>query len=1844
MHKRALIFSSLFFVFNLFFSCNSTSNRKEEDRRADEKYTELISVYTSGRVSSNAEVVITLAQLIPEQKQRTSGLLSISPNAKGTLKWADARTIVFEPSTYLENGQIYQVALNLDDLGLNITDDTKLFEFSFEVIEQDFSLQTQGVSSDAEDPMRLQQVTGVLQTADRIDETDLENSLKADQGGKELSVNWSYDESNGTSHSFVITGAVRQEDSSQLSFSFNGKSFGVDRSTSGTIEIPALNDFKVLNATIVKEGEPYLLLNFSDPLNEAQDLNGMIVLEGEDELRFEIDNGQVKAYTSALLTGSKKLTVYSGIKNRLNYAMPSNFEDYVSFEQIPPAVKLKASGTILPSTDGLVLPFEAINLKAVSVTVIKVFEKNIVQFLQANDLKGNSELRRVGKPVHSSRVLLDEAGLLDLSDWNQFKLDLTELIETEPGAIYQVRLNFKKADAAYICEGSTNIEEVEIEGEIDDDWASNDGEGFGTYESYYTYAYGPGYDWQEVDNPCHVSYYMNSSRTVSTNILASDLGVLAKIGNDRKLDAFVTDLRTTDPLSRVKISAYDYQGEVIAQETTDQEGRVEFDLPKKPFVLVAERAVERGYLKLWDANALSVSNFNVGGDRVKRGIQGFIYGERGVWRPGDDIYLNFILKDSENALPKDHPVIMELIDPSGRVKSKKVKNRGVNGFYHFPLKTDENDPTGYWLAKVTVGGNEYTKSIKIETVKPNRLRIDLDFGKESIKSTDRQVSGDLNVEWLSGASARNLNAEFDLSLSPMKTTFKGFENYQFDDKAKSFYSEKERIFSGVTDAKGNAKVNVRLGSRSNSPGALRATFSGKVFEPGGDFSIDQFSIPYYPFDRFVGISKPEGDSRGQLLTNKNHQIQIVMVDADGRLIKNGSVNVDVFKLNWRWWWDNSSDNLSYYVGRNYNSKYLTGDAQLDNGKATFNIQIPNNDWGRYYLRVTDPVSGHSTGTIAYFDWPGWAGKERPGGEAMLDFSTNAENFEVGDEIQVRIPASTDGRALISIENGTKVVDAFWLETNEGQNEVSFKATEEMVPNAFVNATLLQPHAQTANDLPMRLYGIIPIQVSDPSTVLAPEIITPEMLAPESKVAFEVREENGEPMTYTIAVVDEGLLDITNFTTPDPWKNFYARQALGVKTWDIYDDVIGSFKGELSRLLALGGDGSAQKPKNAKANRFKPVVKHLGPFELEAGATAEHQFEMPNYVGSVKMMIVAGNGRAFGKTEKATPVRKPVMVLGTLPRVLGPGEKIKLPINVFAMEKGIENVQVKLVTNDMLNVLGQKNKDISFDDIGDQTIDFELEVAERLGVAEVLIEASSGREKATYKIEVQVRNANPAQTSVAEYILQAGESFSEMVKPLGMEGTNSTILELSSIPAIDLGKRLDYLISYPHGCIEQTTSSVFPQLFLSDLVELSPEQNLEVSQKIKAGIQRIGNFQTVQGGFSYWPGQSDNNDWGTSYVGHFLLEAKDKGYFVPTQLMNKWRSYQRKKARAWSRGNYNDDLAQAYRLYTLALAQSPELGAMNRLREDADLSKEASWRLAAAYALTGRKSVADELIDDANAMAETKNSYYYYGSVVRDNALRLETLGLLGKQTSGTQLLRKIASDLSDDRWMSTQTTAYALLSIFKFAGGDNGQKGFKAEYVVGADKGSLSTTRSIKMINSDKQGTMTVSAQNTGENVLFARVIRKGQPLAGKEKAETKGLRMSVKYTNRNGTIIQPSQLEQGQDFFVEVNILNNGSSGDYKDLALTQVFPAGWEILNDRLNEISGAKKNTNIDYQDTRDDRVMSYFDLEAGRSITLKLALNATYAGEYYLPGVKVEAMYDDTIYARNEGQWVSIARAK
>src|SRR5690606_18869507 len=377
-----------------------------------------------------------------------------------------------------------------------------------------------------------------------------------------------------------------------------------------------------------------------------------------------------------------------------------------------------------------------------------------------------------------------------------------------------------------------------------------------------------------------------------------------------------------------------------------------------------------------------------------------------------------------------------------------------------------------------------------------------------------------------------------------------------------------------------------------------------------------------------------------------------------------SLKVQVFKIEWRWWWNRGQDNLSRYENATVHRPYLERELITgSDGKAQFDVRVPDQEGGRFLIRVMDPASGHATGRTAYFYRHWW---KRPAGDSesskILVFSADKEHYTLGEEAHISFPSDAGGRALISIENGSGVLSQQWIETTEKETRAQIAIRADMAPNAYIHISLLQPHGQQANDRPIRLYGVVPLLVEDPATRLEPQLSLPEVLEPEKPYRVGVSEANKKAMTYSLAVVDQGLLDLTRFKTPDIHGSFYAKQALGVKTFDTFDDVMGAYSVGVDNIYAIGGGGIGAEAKNQKAQRFSPVVTYLGPFTLKAGEKATHTLDMPNYVGAVRTMVIAGNANAaYGHAERSTPVRKPLMVLTSLPRKLSPGETVTVPV-------------------------------------------------------------------------------------------------------------------------------------------------------------------------------------------------------------------------------------------------------------------------------------------------------------------------------------------------------------------------------------------------------------------------------------------------------------------------------------------------------------------------------------------------------------------------------------------------------
>ena len=1869
------LFLILLTVIAGFSSCKSN----QKDIIPSAEYAPYVNAYTGGVISQNSTIRIELTQdqpMVDLNQELKDNPFSFSPSLKGKTYWVSNNTIEFVPEEgALKPGAFYEGTFHLGDF-VDVDKKLEEFNFSFRVQERNFSIHTDPITVTATQPDQVT-VTGEIRFSDVVKKEEVEKMLTA---GSEKNKSYPIEitqTDHPTRYAFSISQITREAEDYQLEITAKGNPAGIDRTQNESILIPAKNSFRFLSAVRIDQPENGIEIIFSDPVSNTQDLKGLIDVPEVSSSIFQIKENKVFVYFEAGKQNKLTLNIHEGIRNSQDKPLGTSHSISFSELNLKPQVEMATSAAILPDSKSLIIPFRAVNLYAVDLSVIRIFENNVLMFMQNNSLSSANELRRSGRLVYKKTLWLAKDSSKDVHRWEDYSIDLAGLIHQEPGAIYRVILSFRQEYSAYPCGGSENKEMQFADNKSSDNLTKVSGETLSeddeavwdTPETYYYYNGSVPMDWSqyrwtERDNPCHPSYYMNSDRIAACNIFASNLGMIVKRNSLNKLWIAVNNILDTKPVAKAQVTIYNFQLQPIGKGETNGEGLVEITPKGVPFIAVAEADKQKAYVRVVDGEEQSVSRFDVEGKDIQKGLKGFIYGERGVWRPGDTLHISFMLEDREKRIPDKHPVALEIYNPRGQFYTKMISTQGTNGFYTFAVPTQADDPTGLWNAYVKVGGTAFHKSLRIETIKPNRLKITLAL-PTILQASSKDVYAPLTSSWLTGATASRLKAKVEMSLSKVNTQFKNYGQYLFNNPATDFTTVRADVFNGVLDAEGRAGVNIQLPVATGAPGMLNATLTTRVFEPGGDASIYSQTVPFSPFTSYVGINlnQPKGK---YIETDKDHVFDIVTVNDQGQPVNRSNLEYKIYRISWSWWWENGEESFGTYINNSSITPVASGNLQTTGGKTSFKFRINYPDWGRYLVYVKDRESGHATGGTVYIDWPDWRGRSNktdPSGIKMLAFSLDKDSYEIGETATAIIPAAAGGRALVSLENGSTVLQQQWLEvSDQGDTKLTFKITPEMAPNVYLHISLLQPHAQTVNDLPIRMYGIAPVFVTNRQTILQPQIKMPEVLRPETDFNVTVSEKSGKPMTYTLAIVDDGLLDLTNFKTPDPWNEFYAREALGIRTWDMYDDVLGASGGRYSSLFSTGGDASL-KPADAKANRFKPVVKFIGPFYLAKGKQQTHTLKLPMYVGSVRAMVVAGQDGAYGNAEKTAFVRTPLMLLSTLPRVLSTQEEITVPVNVFAMENQVKNVTVSLEASGAgVQITGNRQQSLTFDQPGDQLAYFTLKTGSKTGKATIHLTASGNGQQTKETIEIEVRNPNPVVTLRNSQWIEAGQEAELSYTLAGSSSANNQVqLEVSRIPSVDISRRFDFLYNYQHHCTEQLTSKALPLLFVSQFKAVDEQEAEKIKTNVQEAIRQIYARQLPNGGFVYWPGNAVADEWITSYTGMFLTLAQEKGYAVHPNVLNKWKRFQRAAAQNWRMPQeasnwqiWQSELQQAFRLYTLALAGAPEYGAMNRMKEQPGLSIQAKWRLAAAYALTGKMKPAGELVYNAETTVIPYSSMnLIYGSSDRDEAMILETLILMKRDRDALQQAKKVSQNLAQENWFSTQSTAFALMAMGRLAEQLSGTLDFTWNW-NGKQQPAVKSAKAVfekEIATSPKSGT--VSVKNQGKGALSVDLITRTQLLNDTLPAIADNIRLDVKYTDMAGSPISVEDIRQGTDFMSAVTLSNISGTSDYSNLALTHIIPSGWEIYNERMivPEVSSSSTNeANVPessagkytYKDIRDDRVLTYFDLRRGESKTFTVRLQATYAGNFILPAIQCEAMYDAVVQARTKAGRTTVSR--
>jgi len=1796
---------------------------------------QLISEVPLNLIRSTEEVHIRFNRDMVDETQtgRTinNRILRFKPETKGQLRWLDKNTLAFKPDHAWKLRQQYQGILDLSQILPATENVSGPFQFTFSVAGREVqNFEADFTPLKADNAQKLV-YKGTLVFTEAADARLVKQSASFTVDGKTIPLQWTV---SADQKRFTFRSAPLQRAAKARSGRFLLQSAALELSApfSRDVTVPPLQDLTVTNVFVQSSAtQPAVKLRFSDRLADNQDLRGLISVQPALPLKIKVLGSDVLLQAPFEWGQKYSIRIQPGIHSRFGSKTQRVLTEEITFEDMAPDMRFSNDGVFLTSGNNENIRFQTVNLKKVHLKVIKVFASNLGQFLQMDRLNGARQRRdnfgyevdRVGIPVAEKDLII---GMVR-NRWLQHQLDLSKLIDQDAKGLYLLKISFTQEDMLY----DTSQKRLR-------------------YRRRYDY----------YDDPAGYGYIYSHGRIFKA-IIVSDIGLTYKKSAREHL-VFCSNLITTRPMEGITVRLRSYQNQILAEGRSDKNGVARFGKVKQTvFYVEAENDEQRSVVKINDMK-WNLSTFETKGAKApENGLQAYIYTERGVYRPGDSVNIALILRNEQHTFPEHHPVSLKIKNPRSQTVYETASNTGRDGFYHFVFHTQPQDITGNYQAEITAGSQKFYHTIKIETIVPQRIKVRLTPRQFHLGPKNRLLDIRLSCRYLFGQAAAGLSTEVSAAYFTAGLKFKRFSGFTFSNRTRRFDSYTQTLFEGALDNNGRAVIQKSIPDFRGAPTRLKALITARVQEKGGRSVSRSVTLTVDPYLYYVGIKPPETEF-GSVRTAQEVKLAVVLADTSGRPQPGHTLTYRIFRNQRYWWWEyDSREQFQLRFKRDKRTTEVAHGSVVSGTQPAF-IKFTPDKRGQYLVEVQDSGKQGHTAAI-FFSASAW-GEGAPGKDAgILALRSDKPKYRPGDKAYIYFPAPPEAAILFTLEKGQQVLQYKWLHTQKGQKEqrIAIPVTAGMTPNVYVSVSVIQRQNQKTNDRPMRMYGVLPLIVEDPQTQQEILLKTPAEIRPGQTFSVGIQTKDHNAAQFTVAVVDEGLLSITDFPSPDPWKTFFKKQRLEIVTADLFSQVIGVNRGDIFRTFSIGGGLEAQSYRQGqlgrhKARRFKAVCLFKGPLATGPDGQAVVSFTMPQYVGAVRIMVVAANHNRYGSAHKTVPVKKDLMLLPTLPRFLSPGDEILLPVTVFATDK-IKQAAVNLKLSGPLKALGETRKEISFNSAGQQDIYFRLKAKYAVGTAKIELQAKASAENARYQSEIDVRSASPRLRATESKTIRPGGQLSLPLPNRGLPGSNRAVISVYRRPKLNLDRRIYWLIRYPYGCIEQTVSAVFPQLYLQEFIPKSKAAARDIDEDINEGIGRLRKFQLKSGAFSYWPGGSKASEWGTLYAGHFLIEARQAGYHVAEDVYKGWLEYSLQQARLGEGRRMN----RVYRVYLLSLAGRPSFSAMNLLKENelAKMNDVQRWLLAGAYQLAGAaRSAAFILNGTGTKVSDYRETGGTFGSALRDRAIILDMQRLFKRWEEADQTAAVLADALSGEGWYSTQTTGFMLLALgkyFKAVEGTSGQQKRLAGEILLPDGTRIPfDTPQIVFSQNITSGfgqsvTVKLNAASTVKRA-FVSVDWSGLPLKYNGQNLGKNLKLNVRWLDDDGLPLNVSALKQGTAFWGHFRVSRSAGRNTLNELALVQLLPAGWEIERNLLSEDQRPSwmrtyNLGNEEYRDLRDDRAMWFFSLPAHiKQMDFMLRLTAVTAGQFNLPPAIAEAMYNNRYHAEVQGQKVRVTERK
>lgn len=1741
--------------------------------------------------------------------------ISFEPRIKGRFRWSGPGELVFSPSQPLLPATNYKATVNDDVLRFskfnNVKDDG--INFYTAPLQLD-DAQVTWVLADENNHLAVPQISLRFNYPIKVD--DLKEKFQIDVEG--IKTDFSVQNIGSTKTVNIRLNGFRAEDKNYEANIIIGAGLKPEKGANSTkdpiktiLSIPSPYVLNINNVESEHDGTEGLVHIYT-----SQQLNGQTI---SDFIKFSPNVGYTVQYEDYGVTlrsdkfdaeNSYTFNINKGLRGTVGGVLKEDYNGSVAFGQLESDVKFTNSKAVyLSKKGGGNVEVHITNTPKIRLVISKIYENNL---LMAD---------RYGYEPNDD----DNSGNSD-AEYASFN-------ESEEGEYYNYR-NDIAGDVIYTREIDTRSLPKSGSGRLLN---------ISQFEDRLTDSKGI----YHVMIRSAKDYWVRDSRFISF----SDIGLIAKQGQE-KMYVFANSLKTANGMEGVTINVYGSNNQLVGTAATNAEGVAEVPIAAKnykgfkPAMVIAKTADDFTYLP-FSKTRVNTSRFDVGGKRNNTtGLDAFIYAERDIYRPGEKINYSLLLRDRALKSPGEIPVKIKFLLPNGKELKSFRKSLNEQGATDGSLDISTSAITGSYSLELYSSNDVLlgTKNFQVEEFVPDRIKVSAKLNKPYLQPSDNALL-DINAVNFFGPPAANRKYETEIQVKQKQFSSKKYIDYDFSlTNQKDFFDKDVR--EGTTDANGNASIGYSVPSMYANTGLLQANFYTTVFDETGRPVSQKTSTDIFTQSVFYGMKT---DGYWYYALNQPVKFSLVSLDKNGNVAPSNA-RVQVIKHEYRTVLSRSG---SYFRYESQEEDRVMADLQITVAENTVYNYVPRSP-GNYEVRVYHPGANVyvSKSFYSYGSWGADNTSFEVNTEGNINIELDRESYNSDDNAKLSFKTPFSGKMLVSIETD-HVLSYQYVEVTRRLATVDLKLASEYVPNVYVTATLIKP--QEVSGIPLTVaHGFQSLKVEEKGKKIPVEITAQKSSRSNTHQKVRVK---AIPGSYvTLAAVDNGVLQVTGFKTPDPYNYYYQKKALQVTAFDIYPLLFPELRG---RLSSTGGDGELSLDKRVNpmpAKRFKIMSYWSGLKKANGSGYAEFEFDVPQFNGQIRLMAVAFKDEKFGSSENTTTVADPIVLSSALPRFMSPGDTVTVPVTITNTTSKLANGQATVSVSGPVKILGTNSQSISIAPNSEGRATFQIVAQPTVNVAKIAINVNALGEKFKQETEMSVRPPSTLQKRSGSGSIVGGTSQTINISQNDfLAGSFKYDLVISRSPVAEIYKQLRFLLQYPYGCTEQTVSAAFPQLYYGDFADAVGAKNdsrQNANSNVMEAIRKIKMRQLYSGGVTLWDNEGTEHWWATVYSAHFLLEARKAGFDVDNSLIETMLSYLAKRLKTketisyYYNRNQNKKIAPkevAYSLYVLSLAGRTDVSVMNYYKANQNLlALDSKYLLSAAYAVSGDKRSYTQMLPHSfsgeESVQETGGSFY---SALRDEAIALNTLVDVDPGNAQVPIMQKhVAQQLKSDPWINTQEAAFSFLALGKIARLE-GKSNATAEIKVNGK--TVAKVDGDWTGGSDQLKSNSVEIVTRGSGRLYYTWEAEGISSTGAYKEEDNYIKVRRQFFDRYGKAISGTTFKQNDLIIVELT-LEKAYNSSIENIVLTDLLPAGFEIENPRTKEIPGMdwiKNESTPVALDVRDDRINFFVNAYAARQ-RYYYAVRAVSLGQFKQGPVSADAMYNGEIHSYHGAQMIKVVK--